>query len=123
MTTGERIKARRKQLGMSAEDLAEKIGMAPATVYRYENGEISKVASDKLQPIADALFTTPAALMGFDDTANPDDEIWNLRESMRRNPDLRILFDAARNATAEELQEAANLIKARKTIREIGERK
>lgn len=67
MNVGERIKNRRKQLGMSAEQLAKKIGKAPATIYRYENGDISKVDSEKLMPIAEALLTTPAYLMGWED--------------------------------------------------------
>lgn len=67
MNVGQRIKNRRKQLGMSAEQLAEKIGKAPATVYRYENGDISRVDSAKLMPIAEALSTTPAYLMGWED--------------------------------------------------------
>lgn len=67
MTVGERIKARRKQLGMSAEQLANLIGKSPATIYRYENGDIDRVDSSKLLPIADALGTTPAVLMGWDE--------------------------------------------------------
>lgn len=62
---GKRIKEIRKQRGMSAEELAEKIGVAPATIYRYENGSISSMTTDKLLPIADALGVTPAALMGW----------------------------------------------------------
>ena len=67
MNTGKRIKARRKQLGMSAETLASMVGMSPTTIYRYENGEIEKVDSTKLEPIAVALATTPAYLMGWED--------------------------------------------------------
>lgn len=67
MTTGQRIKARRKQLGISAEKLAEKMGISRATVYRYENGDIEKVPGDRLIPIADALSTTPAYLIGWED--------------------------------------------------------
>ena len=67
MNVGKRIKARRKQLGMSAEALAQKIGRSAATVYRYENGDISNVSSEILLPIADALSTTPAQLMGWDE--------------------------------------------------------
>ena len=65
MTVGQRIKQRRKQLNMSAEELAEKIGKSPATMYRYEKGEIDKMDSSILLPIADALLTTPAYLMGW----------------------------------------------------------
>ena len=67
MNIGVRMKQLRKQLGVSAEELAERIGKSPATVYRYENGDISKVDSSMLRPIADALKTTPAHLMGWDE--------------------------------------------------------
>lgn len=70
MSIGERIKTRRKELGMSAETLAEKIGKSPATVYRYEKGDISGVDSKVLLPIADALGTTPGYLMGWDGIAD-----------------------------------------------------
>ena len=66
MTIGQRIKERRKQLGMSAEDVALKLGKHPATVYRYENGDIENMPTNVLYPIAEALQTTPAQLMGWD---------------------------------------------------------
>ena len=68
MNVGKRIRARRKQIGMSAETLAEKIGIAPTTVYRYENGGIEKVDSEKLMQIAEALNTTIVYLMCMDDS-------------------------------------------------------
>lgn len=67
MTIGERIKKRRKEVGMSAETLAERIGKSPATVYRYENGDIRNLDSRSLLPIADALGVTPGILMGWDE--------------------------------------------------------
>lgn len=70
MTTGQRIKSRRKEIGMSAETLADILGVSPATVYRYENGEIEKVPGDRLEPIANALHTTPAYLMGWAENAS-----------------------------------------------------
>ena len=65
MSVGENIRRRRKQLSMSAEALAEAIGVAPTTIYRYENGAIEKVDSTKLEDIAYVLKTTPAELMGW----------------------------------------------------------
>lgn len=67
MTTGQRMKQRRKDIGLSAERLADILGVSPATVYRYENGDIEKVPGDRLAPIAEALRTTPAFLMGWED--------------------------------------------------------
>jgi repressor LexA len=66
MTTGERMKARRKELGLSAEDVADKLGKSPATIYRYEKGEIEKLPGDILTPLAEILHTTPAYLMGWE---------------------------------------------------------
>ena len=66
MTTGDLIKARRKEIAMSAERLAEKVGVSPATIYRYEKGDIEKVPVDVIKDIAKALNTTPAYLMGWE---------------------------------------------------------
>ena len=55
MDVGERIKNRRKQLGLSAEQIAAELGVSPATVYRYESNEIMNMRIDKLEPIAKAL--------------------------------------------------------------------
>lgn len=71
MTTGQRIKDRRKAIGLSAERLAEMLGVSPATIYRYENGDIEKVPGDRLGPIASTLHTTPAYLMGWEDSPVP----------------------------------------------------
>ena len=62
MTTGERIRTRRKQLGMSVDDLAAKLGKNRATIYRYESDAIEMPAS-LLKPLADALDTVPDELM------------------------------------------------------------
>lgn len=67
MNIGERIKLRRKTLGLSAEEVAAKLGVSPATVYRYESNAILNMRIDKLEPIANVLHTTPAYLMGWED--------------------------------------------------------
>ena len=64
MTIGERIKQRRIDLGLSADDLANAIGKNRATIYRYENGNIENLPITILEPLAKALHTTPADLLG-----------------------------------------------------------
>lgn len=66
MTIGERIKIRRKEIKLSVDELASRLGKDRSTVYRYENGEIEKLPIDMLTPIADALETTPEYLMGWE---------------------------------------------------------
>lgn len=70
MTTGERMKQRRKEIGFSAEKVAERLGVSPATIYRYEKGDIEKVPVDSLAELARILQTTPAYLMGWEECAN-----------------------------------------------------
>lgn len=72
MTIGERIKERRKTLGLSVEELADKLGKNRATVYRYENGSIEDMPTMVLESIANVLNTTPAYLMGYSDS----DRFW-----------------------------------------------
>lgn len=63
MNINERIKKRRKELNLSAEAIAEIIGVSPATIYRYESADIMNMGIDKLLPLADALNTTAAYLI------------------------------------------------------------
>lgn len=67
MTIGERIKQRRMELGLSVDEVAEKLGKNRATVYRYESNEIENLPVGTLEPLAKILETTPAQLMGWDD--------------------------------------------------------
>lgn len=68
MNVGERIKQRRKDLKMSADELATSVGVSRSTIFRYEKGDIEKVGPDVLKKIADKLIVSPADLMGWDDT-------------------------------------------------------
>lgn len=67
MTTGARMKLRRKEIGLSAEKVAMALGVSPATIYRYEKGDIEKVPSDVIEPLARILHTSAAYLMGWED--------------------------------------------------------
>ena len=62
---GERIKEARLALGYSAEQVAAFLGVSPATVYRYENGDISKLPSNFIKPLAQFLCVSPSWLMGW----------------------------------------------------------
>ena len=66
MTTGERIKQLRKELGLSADELGEMIGKDRSTIYRYERGEIENATVDVIPRLAKALQTTPQYILGWD---------------------------------------------------------
>jgi repressor LexA len=66
VSVGDRIKQRRIALGLSADELAQKLNKNRATIYRYESSEIENLPTSILEPLAKALETTPAHLMGWD---------------------------------------------------------
>lgn len=81
MTIGERIKQRRMELGLSVDEVAEKLGKNRATIYRYESNEIENLPVGTLEPLAKILETTPAQLMGWEDEEQDE----NYRRIFARN--------------------------------------
>lgn len=67
MELGEKIKKLRKEKKMTLEQLGEKVGVGKSTVRKWENGMISNMRRDKIAKLANALDTTPAWLMGWED--------------------------------------------------------
>ncbi len=59
-----------------------------------------------LNDLFDAIDDTPVALPAA------DDEIWQMREDMRRNPELFALYELQRKATKSELKQMQAFIKA-----------
>ena len=110
MTTGERIRSRRKALGISADDLAAKIGVNRSTIFRYENGEIEKLPFTNLQPIAAALDTTVDYLMGWEEPDNH--ELQEYLEQLKNRSEMRMLFKLAAEATKEDVEQAVRIIEA-----------
>ena len=71
MNIGQRIKTLRENNQLTQEALGKAIGVNKATVNRYETGviDIKRTIAIKL---AEALNTTPAYLMGWEDTTSPN---------------------------------------------------
>ena len=99
MRVGERIKSRRKEIGLSAEEVAKELGVSPATVYRYESNDIMNMRIDKLEPIAKALRTTPAYLIGWEDDKkeNPPAESQRILESVNSSENIDLLLHIIKN--------------------------
>ena len=71
---GENIRAKRKSKRMTLEELAAAVGTSKQNIHRYETGVISNIPTDKIVAIAEALGTSPSALMGWEgnEEAFPD---------------------------------------------------
>ena len=90
MTTGERIKYLRIQKGMSQEELGVKLGVQKSAIHKYESGLVVNLKRSTIARLAEALDTTPAYLMGYDEPASPNLSRKDERDIAR---DLAILMD------------------------------
>ena len=67
MTIGERLKMLREQNGMTLEEVARHLGIGRSTVFRYENGTVTNIPSDKIGMLARMFDVTPSYIMGWTD--------------------------------------------------------
>lgn len=65
MDIKDKIKTRRKALGLTMLEIANKVGVSEATVSRWESGDIANMRHDKIILLADALSTSVEYLMGW----------------------------------------------------------
>ena len=107
----------RMSRGMSQIDLAEALHCGQSTIAMYETGK-RQPDMDTVDCLADIFNVPPYAILYSESEvesmigSGSDDELWQMREDMRRNPELRVLFDLQRNATKAELKQMQAFIKA-----------
>ena len=73
LAIGARMRTRRRQLGLSQSDLADKLGVSFQQVQKYERGA-NRVAASTLVAASYALNTTVAWLVGEESSGRDDDE-------------------------------------------------
>ncbi|MCI7631616.1 MAG: helix-turn-helix transcriptional regulator [Oscillospiraceae bacterium] len=72
-TIGNRIRLRREELGLSQDELAKMTGYKSRSSINKIELDQRNLRQSKIKAIADALKTTPAYLMGWEDDPKPAD--------------------------------------------------
>lgn len=100
--------------GVTNYRLSKEIGCSPTTVSSWLSGALPN--SNKLQAIAGYFGVSTDYLMGADDTDSQEryeqQEVADMLDEIRKNPELRTMFSITRNATPEQLRQYINVIKA-----------
>lgn len=92
---GENIRRRRIQLGMTQEELANRVGYtSKSTINKIEQG-VNDVPQNKIVKFADALNTSPAALMGWIDenTSQKNDTLASIVLQLRKDEQLLFMVE------------------------------
>ena len=110
----ENIKNRRIELGMTQAQLAEKLGYADKSmIAKIEKGQVD-IPLSKIMAFAEVLGMEAGDLMG-DDGLEPttyylDSETAQLAQELFERPEMRVLFDASKNASKEDIEQVAALL-------------
>lgn len=64
---GLRMRQRRKELGLTLQNIADEIGVQNSTILRYEKGSFEKIKLPVIEAIAEALHVNPEWLIGETD--------------------------------------------------------
>ena len=88
------IANKRNELGLTLEDVAKICNVSISTVKRWESGEIVDIKRDKVVKLAQALHTTPAYIMGWEEEDKTKEEIDRENQEIldaynRASPEIR----------------------------------
>jgi len=120
---GEMLRERRIGKGMTLDQIADKLGVTPKTIQRYECGE-RKIQFDSLITITDVLGVDYGLIMrnaqvrlsgGDCKTEDYVTEPEGMSRSLLVNPDLQILFDASEKLSKKDIDFVISIANRLKT--------
>lgn len=110
-----RMREIRKMRGLTMKQLGAQVGASEASISQYETGK-HQPDNETLMKIARVLGVSLDYLMGRDEPET--DDVWELREQLRRDPEMRTLFSAAASAKPDHIRAAVAMLKALKDAEE-----
>lgn len=118
MKTNELIKARRQELGLTIREVADRVGVGASTVSRWESGNIANMRRDKISKLAKVLDLDPDVLTGYGHASDAetqngyynDKDVSRMANELKNRPDLRVLLDASRDLSKDDMFELIDII-------------
>ena len=106
-----RLKELREQKGITQAELSKDLKISPSTIGMYEQ-ERREPGNDTLKLIADYFNVSIDYLLGNDSVSGyyRDAEVAAIANEMKDNPDMRILFDASKDLSKEDLKFVVEMV-------------
>ena len=123
-----RTKELRQRAGMQQKEVAIAIGVSRPTVSEWEHQK-KDPSGDRLLKLAGLFDVSTGVILGLEpmpgnelsDEAQEitvsDNDIWELREKVRRDPERHYLFSIASDASIDDVRRAVAIIDALKSTR------
>lgn len=107
-----KLKEIRESRGISQRKAAMDLNLSPVVYGRYENG-VREPSNLVLLAMADYFGCSVDEILGREyEPPSGEDEAFEIRERLRRDPAFRLLFDTAKDSPAMDLRAAAAMLKA-----------
>ena len=111
---GQKIKQLRLDNDITQKELADFLGVTPKAISFYELGQ-RMPSPEMILKMANKFNVTTDFLLGNEEIPSQDGyyldpEASKMAQELYDNPGMRILFDAARNVSADDLKLAAEII-------------
>jgi transcriptional regulator with XRE-family HTH domain len=113
MEVGERIKARREQLNMTQDELAKKVGYTSRSSVAKVEANANGMVQSKLILFANALQTTPAYLLGWEEEPHTkNDAITDIILRLRSDNNFLTVVQNINSLTPEQLSAVETFLSA-----------
>ena len=120
MSFGAKLKNCRKNMSLSQKEFGQKIGVAESTVSLYESNKRFPDA-DTLKKISSIFGVSIDYLLGNSPYPSPesggyytDPDVAQITEELRTDPDKRILFDATKDLSKDDINTVLKIIEGLK---------
>lgn len=114
-----RVKELMDRAGMQQKELAAICYVSGPTVSDWVRNK-KNPSGENLKKLSEIFKVGTGVILGYDEIPRSlkeiedqlDDDAWAIRERLRRDPNYRLLFHSANNASPEHLRAAAAMLKA-----------
>lgn len=113
MSIGSKLRELREAAGMNKREVAEKLDM-PYTTYNNYETNAREAGSETLKKLAQLYGVSVDYILENDTQRGSyylDPEAAEMAQEIYDNPELRILFDASRKVSKEDLQLVVDMVK------------
>ena len=112
MEIGKNIMAKRKELGMTQEELARRMGYkSKSTINKIENGT-NDIPQSKIVKFAEVLHTTPGYLMGWEKVEKKADTISDVVLRMKTDSEFLSLVETLNKLDSEKINGVKQMLSA-----------
>ncbi len=115
MSLNDKLKIARKRAGFTQEEVEKRTNINKKTISNWENG-VSRPDVDSITVLCKLYDVNPNEIFEWE-TNNDNNSYYinsdaaELAQEMFDRPEMRVLFDASRKATKEDIEQVAEILK------------